>query len=713
MSTSTFTFGGRGTLAPFVLALALLPTSASAQSDPMTTGDEPLPRTVETIQVTATRVPEDVEGVPAAISVVSGDELRQRGVHDLAGALALVSGVTIAPGGDGGPAGSVPEMWGLREFDAFLLVVDGVPAGGAFNPALSTLSLEDVDRIEVLRGPAPVLYGATSFVGVIHVLHRTPDAEHRSARISGGSYGSGSAAASFSLPSAGGYHQSLSADVQRQGFKDDRTGFDRGHVLYRGSRRAGAGAFHLDFDGTLLRQDPASPHPRQGRVLSPLVPLDANHNPRGAHIDDDRLHLAGGYDRDIRRGTWSTTLAFTRTERDTLRGFLSAVANTADNARGFRQDLSLDDLYFDSHVALQLRPDLQLVAGFDHLFGRAEGASQDFDYTLGLNGSNAPSGNRLPGEMAFDVEDERNFSGLYAQTEWTPTARWRVQVGARLNRTDEDREAGERSLAGGGGEEEEEGKQNRTVTRGSGTFGVSWLAWGRDAEAVWLFADYRNTYKPAAIDFGPESEAEILKPETADSYEVGVKGRLNNGRIDWQVSAFRMDFTNLVVSALRNGLPVLINAGEERFEGAELEVRARLARDLTGQVAYSRHDATFTDSVQLFDNVPTRLDGNRLELSAKDLAAAGLIWAPARGLNGSLTYNWVGERFLNKRNTALAPGYSVWTAGIGYAFDRFALRLDGDNLSDERDPVAESELGDAQYYRLPARSFRVSLETRF
>src|SRR6185436_4565027 len=140
-------------------------------------------------------------------------------------ALSTVAGVTVAPGGDGGPAGSVPEMWGLREFDAFLLVVDGVPWGGAFNPALTTLDLTDVDRIEILRGSAPVMYGATSFVGVIQVLHRQAGTEGTSVRVSGGSYSSGSAAVSLALPSAGNLRQSLSVNAERQGFKDDRTGY--------------------------------------------------------------------------------------------------------------------------------------------------------------------------------------------------------------------------------------------------------------------------------------------------------------------------------------------------------------------------------------------------------------------------------------------------------------------------------------------------------
>src|SRR5512135_971839 len=100
-----------------------------------------------TVQVTATRFAEDPAQVPGSITVITGKELEDRGASDLRSALALVSGVSIAPGGDSGPASCVPEFWGLREFDAFLLVVDGVPWGGAFNPALGTLDLNDIDRI--------------------------------------------------------------------------------------------------------------------------------------------------------------------------------------------------------------------------------------------------------------------------------------------------------------------------------------------------------------------------------------------------------------------------------------------------------------------------------------------------------------------------------------------------------------------------------------
>ena len=111
--------------------------------------------------------------------------------------------------------------------------------------------------------------------------------------------------------------------------------------------------------------------------------------------------------------------------------------------------------------------------------------------------------------------------------------------------------------------------------------------------------------------------------------------------------------------------------------------------------------------------MPTQLGGKQLEMSARHLASAGAIYAPARGVTGFAEMNFVGSRFLNKRNTALADGYAVFAAGVGYRTSAWELRLDGHNLTDERPPVSESELGDAQYYRLPARRVDAMFTVRF
>src|SRR6266536_6447646 len=203
-----------------LIVLSVLLSYSAAQTTDATAesaAQQQLPTVRESVEVTATRVPEDPGQVPAAIEVFERDELTSRGATDLRSALSLATGVEIAPGGDAGPAGSVPAFWGLKEFDAFLLVVDGVPWGGAFNPALTTLSLTDVKRIEVLRGPAPVMYGATSFVGVIHVIHNGAAAGDRAVTIRGGSFQSGGGTFVTSVPFLRGWDSRLSVDAEREG----------------------------------------------------------------------------------------------------------------------------------------------------------------------------------------------------------------------------------------------------------------------------------------------------------------------------------------------------------------------------------------------------------------------------------------------------------------------------------------------------------------
>src|SRR5439155_6745346 len=127
------------------------------------------------------------------------------------------------------------------------------PWGGAFNPALTTLDLSDVERIEVMRGPAPVMYGATSFVGVIHVIRRAPGAPDGSVTASGGSHGSGSLAGHTALPAWGALSSSVSGNLDRARFEDDRSKFDRGHPLWRGRLARAGGSLRIVLDRTWLR----------------------------------------------------------------------------------------------------------------------------------------------------------------------------------------------------------------------------------------------------------------------------------------------------------------------------------------------------------------------------------------------------------------------------------------------------------------------------
>jgi iron complex outermembrane recepter protein len=667
---------------------------------------------LELLVVTATKMPADLESLPAMVTVVDGEEARSRGARDLRTALALVAGVDIAPGGDGGPASAVPGMWGLREADAYLLVVDGIPYGGTFNPALATLSLEDVERIEVLRGAAPVMFGATSFVGVLYVVNYPAGKTPTRAVVAGGSPQTGIASFTTNLPEVGGLHHSLAVKVQSQEYSQDRVKSDGAHLLYRAAVDTGIGELQADVDGTVLHQDPASPHPREGNGLSDRFPLDSNVNPKDAKQDQDRIQANLRLISPVGDGKWVTTASYAHTDGSNTRGFLRedfAEDGVTPNADGFRQQVDINDFYFDSYYAPAASEHFDWLVGADWMYGDGSQQSKNYEYAVLPDGSNPPNSHDLPIDETTNTADRRSFGGLYAQGNWRPTDRWLVQAGLRWNLTDEHRDAKlvDHTVPDA---PVEKSSDSNSESRLSGVIGASYRFWGDAGDGMTVFADYRDTYKPAAVDFGPEAEGGILQPETATTWEVGLKGRHLKGRLEWEMSWFDMDFENLVIAENVDGLPSLANAGSERFKGLEMEATWLVIDDLRLTATYAHHNAEFTDYERLRpDGSMQQLKGNTLEMSPNDLAAGGIVFAPVHGFQASVVANYVGSRYLNKGNTVEAGAYTTLDAGVGYRYGLWQVRLDGYNLTDVREPVAESELGDAQFYVMPGSSWLLSV----
>ena len=208
----------------------------------------------------------------------------------------------------------------------------------------------------------------------------------------------------------------------------------------------------------------------------------------------------------------------------------------------------------------------------------------------------------------------------------------------------------------------------------SGSVGAMLGLWESGTDHIRAFANFRDTFKPAAFDFSLAENEGVLDPETSRSYEGGLKIRAMEGRVDVEASAFRMDFENLVTATVVNNLPALINAGTTRFQGFEVATDLRLERSVYLRGSYSYHDGKFVDFVQAFDGVPTQLAGKRFEMSARKLASAGIVLAPEKGFTSYANLNYTGDRYLNKRNTALVPGFSTFDLGIGYRTDRAEFR---------------------------------------
>jgi vitamin B12 transporter len=126
---------------------------------------------LEPIVVTATRLATPATAIASAVTVLRGDDLRAQGITTVADALRAVPGAAIVRTGSLGGQTSLFLRGG--ESDYVKVLVDGVPVnqpGGAFDWA--DLTTDNVERIEVVRGPGSVLYGSDAVAGVVQVFTR-------------------------------------------------------------------------------------------------------------------------------------------------------------------------------------------------------------------------------------------------------------------------------------------------------------------------------------------------------------------------------------------------------------------------------------------------------------------------------------------------------------------------------------------------------------
>jgi iron complex outermembrane receptor protein len=720
MKTIKHATAAAGTIALFVSTL--LPALANAQAPTQTPPEQKPPTFQDTVQVTATRFGEPVAEVPGSISVITGDEIRARGAIDLRTALALLGGVSVAPGGDAGPAGAVPGLIGVREVDDLLLLIDGVPAGGAFIPQFEAISLNNVERIEVMRGAAPVYYGTTAFAGTLNLIHYAAGSADRVAHVSFGSYQSGGVSGAAVL-SSGRVLQSVSAELSRDNFSGERADFSRAQAIWRMATQVGGGKFRADLDLLGLRQRPNSPAPidQATGAFSTLLPVDFNQNPSNAVLNTNRYKVVLEYDKPLSFGKWDTMTAFTQAKTDSVLGFIDAgdtpqpwTPKTVADLESFDQSRDLKELFIDSNLSTRPTKKIDLTAGMNLLIGRADADSLRYGQRLLLDGvAQVPSTETISSKGTVNLNDSRRFAGLYAQSHVALTPSTSLLAGLRWNATHEERE--EIRVNSRGVKTVTPGVQD--VDRLTGSLGAVWRIRQADTSPIsvlTLHGYVGYTFQPAQIDFGPDPEAQpegggLLKPETQRSVIVGMKAYSRNGLAEFDVDGFYVDFYNQPIQALSNGTAILRSIGQQRYKGIDVEGSLRPAKGLIIRANIGWSDARYEDYVTNVDNRPTQLAGNQQVLTPKARIGAGLLYAPDRGWRGSLTTNWIGQHWLNSLNTFEAPSYAVVDASFGYRFNRFTVAILGSNLGDRRDAVQLSELGEEEFYRMPARRINATV----
>lgn len=572
------------------LAAALLaPAFASAQDTARDTAR------VAPVVVTATRSPLAAGRAPSSVSVLAGDALRRQGIVTVAEALRQVPGLSLVQVGSTGGATSLFIRGGESKFTKVL--IDGVPvndAGGAFD--FSSLTTDNLDRIEIVRGPASVLYGSDAVAGVVQLFTR-PGTGRSRAELSGrgGGYGTvdldaavRGSAGPYAYSVGGARHSTRGHQAFNSGFRNDvasalvAASAGRGDV--RASVRLTDVALHYPTNGSGQVVD-SNARRGEGRLA---VGLDAGY--RLGRAAEVRLALAS---HDAHGVTTDTP----DSRGDTAGYYFS----TGDRSRRRSGDLRLD---------LALPGSTRLTVG-----GQVERQWQASATTSNF------------GDNQFTAV--RRTTGVYGQLLLASAAGYTVTAGSRFEHNERFgdfvtyRAAGAAPLGA------------RTRLRAS--IGTAFR------EPTFL-----ENFGGAFVIGNPD-----LEPERSLGIDVGVEHRVSEAAT---VSAtyFSNSFRDLIDYAFSETEPNFFNVARTRSAGVELEARATLPLGFHGDLAATYLETRVVEPGSSPSATATFAPGARLLRRPMHTVSAGFGYRDQRGAV-DLRASRVGAR----EDNYFAPDFTV------------------------------------------------------
>jgi vitamin B12 transporter len=531
--------------------------------------NQPVKAINETVIVSAALVDQPLSRTPDSVTVITGRQLESRQQFTLGAALRSVPGMTVQQSGGPGTLTSVFTRGG--ESDYTLVLVDGVRAnafGGGLD--LSQVPLEDVERIEVVRGPQSALYGSDAIGGVMQVITRSGGRPSARAQLEGGS-----------------------RNLRRA------SGATSGEV--NGVRwQAGANYFEdAGFTGTAANGKPVSNDDAQERLASGS--LGWRHATSGAdiqgswrYVDTDR-GSPGPFGSDPAKRFSGPDLVSRGTTKRTGGG-LRWVQPWFGAGSRVRQRVDIDAADYD----LTFKSAFGTSEGNTHRAHARVQTDVAASAALGFSGGFEWLGERggstfITAGTAGAIPVERGVLGVFGEGRWHAGDRATVTAGLRGERITREALPGD-PLAFTPRPDFPEG----TITSLNPKIAAAFLVSGRSPAAG--ARAYTRLRGSVGTGIRPPDAFEIaftdnsgLKPERSTSGELGVTQALAGGAVQLDATAFLNRYTDLIISVGRTFTGVsryrTDNISNARARGLEASAAARFGAGADIRAAY-----TFLDS---------------------------------------------------------------------------------------------------------------------
>ncbi|WP_339529338.1 TonB-dependent siderophore receptor [Pseudomonas mucidolens] len=649
--------------AGFACAATILPATAiNAEMDE----DDPRVRDTST----ATRTATPVRYVPQAIDSVKTENLRAYGTNDLGQALSGIPNVSSG-------ADTRFDSLRIRGFDASSdFYLDGIRDDSQY-----VRDLHNIERIDVLKGPAAVLYGRGGQGGIVNRVSKMPQAGRASSlEAQGGTNGLRSLYSDLSVDPT--ENTSLRLNMGNEDTDSFRDGVSGNRKLFAPSM-----SWQLTPQLNWLVQYEYSRYDRtpdrgipgvNGRPAD--VGRDTTYGDARDYIDDTSQSLRSRLAYEL-NDNWQLrhTLGVFKLDSDFDNTYLSgykASTNRVTRQR-WQQDLRTRNVFNN----------LELEGGFStfglehRLLTGVELGSQRRDPklysatpvnsggqavpSLDLNQPNRHLSHTGPMTLSSNNHTEVESQGLYVQDQLRLNDQWQVLAGLRYDRFEVDTTNKLTNT-----------RQKVDSHHTSPRLGVVWTPLDNHS----FYASWSKTFSPTGgglIGITPNATGNTndLSPELTKQKEIGVKSDWFDDRLSTTLAVYELELYNRRTRDPENPLIMLLS-GLQRSRGIELTATGKIVDHW-----YLRGGIGVQDAKVEKDN--NGFEGKRISDVAKRNASLFITWKPEMGWYAETGLTLVGDRYADNANTVVLPGYARWDALAGFRHEDWDIRAALNNISDK------------------------------
>ncbi|SMC97322.1 iron complex outermembrane recepter protein [Desulfocicer vacuolatum DSM 3385] len=611
---------------------------------------------LDEIKVTAQKNEADGQKVPISMSVFNEYSIEDNSIKSIKDIAPFTPGLMLYD--NGGRESLSPTMRGLHtetgSFSSALgMFVDGIPVLGTSG---FDVTLMDIERIEVLKGPQGTLYGKGTEAGVINVITKKP-----------GNKAEGKAVVEFGSD----HKREYGVDI-------------RGPVI-KNKLYAGISGKHYEKDGFLknfnLGGFSDDREHNFGKIYLRYTPTDAfDISLISSAVKHDDGGLTWGF-KDAPRTNWNND-EFIKTET-----WLNALKIEYKKDSYTFQSITTqkrvtDTAYLDYDYTSDVNHHLQIDSRFENIsqemrltrnkdrFNWLVGINLDkddntIDYDMYMYGNKFPTYAQLEGDSI----------GTFIHAEYDITENFSVAGGIRYDTNDICYEDVDKKI-------DLESSYSEISPKLAFTYKFN--------DDSMIYTTFAKGYRPGGFySYSPEGYSKKYDKETLWSYELGSKNRLLSNRLMLNSAMYYMRISDMQVmnNIVNSPYSYKSNAAKATSKGLECELNYLFCQNLDLFLSLGYNDTVFDE----YADGGGDYSGNTNPYAPKYNFNIGGQYRNRSGYYARIDMNGFSKIYLDKENTNKRDAYYLVNAKIGYEAEQYDLYLYGNNLFDkEYDSIGSS-----------------------